>query len=373
MKQLIWSLLFLAVPALAENKDPRPEMHVLAQEISLLHKYMLTDASFSAPENSEKIQASLGSLNKHLKSLKEESFKGDPSLKTNAELLASHMAETEKLFNSGKKLFARYMLQSSMQMCIACHTTEKSLDFALPENATQGLAPLEKANFYFATRQFEKGKEAFISTVDGFPGNKLSTAQIRGALLSLAVFYARVKENPKEGAAYFSKVAEKKGLPTYLQSEVKAWAQDFKAWSQEGALDSSKFTEVQMLGQARKLLSTDDFSLIGDSDRKFHIRRLRATALLHKVLVAPGGKSPTKAQAILLLGQIYNRISYNLFFRFGEMYLKACIRDYKKTKTAKECYDALEQAVAEGYSGSSGMNIPEDEQVELFQLRRLAY
>jgi len=55
------------------------------------------------------------------------------------------------------------------------------------------------------------------------------------------------------------------------------------------------------------------------------------------------------------------------------MYLKACVREYKKTKTARRCYDALEEIVSEGYTGSSGMNIPEEEQVELFQLRRLAY
>ena len=91
------------------------------------------------------------------------------------------------------------------------------------------------------------------------------------------------------------------------------------------------------------------------------------------MLEAPGAKSPTKGQALLLLGQIYPRISSSLFFRFGDMYLKACITDYPKSATAKQCYVALERIVAEGYTGSGGTNIPSDEEVELMRLKRLAY
>jgi hypothetical protein len=80
-----------------------------------------------------------------------------------------------------------------------------------------------------------------------------------------------------------------------------------------------------------------------------------------------------KAEALLYLGQIYPRLSSDLFFRFGDMYLKACISDYPKTSGARACYVALEFSVTEGYSGTAGTDIPEDEQVELMRLKRLAY
>lgn len=367
---VLWFFIVTA-PAFGADKDPRPAMHLLAKEISALQKFMVSDASFSAPENGEKIKGSLGKLSGHLNAL-QGSFPGDPALKANARMLASHMAETERLFASGNKNFARYMLQSSMQMCIACHTREKSLDFAWPEPEADGLSPLEKGNYYFATRQFEKGKEAFTQVVAGYPGNQLTMAQLRSALLSLAVYFARVKDDPKGASSYFGEIAQRKDIPSYLRSEVSAWAQDFAAWGKEKK-GGQKLGETELVGAAKKLLASDDFSLIGDSDRKFHVRRLRASALLHRVLEAPGDRSPMKAQAILMLGQIYDRISYNLFFRFGEMYLKACVRDYPKSKVARDCYDALEQAVSAGFSGSSGTNVPDSDQVELLQLKHLAY
>jgi cytochrome c553 len=369
MKFLFLFLLFSPL-SFATEKDPRAGMQVLAQEITALQKYLLSEATFSAPENSAAIQKSLKRITEHVKGLP-ATFKGDAALSTNAALLASHMEETTRLFEGGKKSFARYMAQSSLQMCISCHTREKSVDFALPESDLGALSPIEKANFFFATRQFEKGRDIYAQVVASYPGS-LNSTQLRHALLSLAVFYARVKESPKEAAEYFSMVSKRAELPAFLAAEVGAWAKDFSAWAKEKPAGLDKATETQLLAEAKKILSADDFSLIGDSDRKFHVRRLRASALLHRALET-SGTSPAKGEAILLLGQIYDRIAYNLFFRFGEMYLKACVREHKKTKIARRCYDALEEIVAEGYTGSSGMNIPEEEQVELFQLRRLAY
>lgn len=356
----------------AEKKDPRPDMHVLAQEITALQKYLLSDASFSDPKNAASIQSSLAKINAHVSTLP-ATFKNDSALSANASLLASHMTETERLFQAGNKSFARYMAQSSLQMCIACHTREKSVDFALPDSELEGLSAIDRANFYFATRQFEKGRNSHTELVAGFPGNKITNVQLRNSLLALAVFYARIKEDPKAAADYFTLVAGRSDLPTYLKSEVSAWAKDFGRWAKEKPDSAAKMSERDLVLKAKKLLAADDFSLIGDSDRKYHVRRLRASALLHRAMEAPGAQSPSKGEAILLLGQVYDRISYNLFFRFSEMYLKACVREYKKTKFARQCYDALEQVVSEGYTGSGGMNIPEDEQVELFQLKRLAY
>ena len=130
---------------------------------------------------------------------------------------------------------------------------------------------------------------------------------------------------------------------------------------------------MEILTEAKRLLKKDDFSLVGDSDRRFHIRRLRASVLFQKVLEAPGEKSPLKAEALYYLGQIYHRIAHQLFFRFGELYLKTCITEYKKTHEAQECYNALEEAVTEGYTGSAGTSIPQEEEVELIQLKRLAF
>jgi hypothetical protein len=366
-------LLLLPLVSRADGSDPRPEMHALVQEITSLERYVLSESQFLDPKNDAAIRKSLGTMSSHLGELGKGTFATDPALKANLALLTSHINDADRFFKEGNKSFSRFMLQSSLQMCIACHTRGKvNVDFSVPEDVLKAATPLDRGDFLFATRQFDKGREAYESVVEGYPANKTGPFNLRKAILALAVYYARVKEDPKAGYAYFSNVAARDDLPTYLRKEVKSWSEDFGQWSKE-KVKTKPQSESELVAAAKKLLRSDDFSLVGETDRRFHIRRLRASALLHKALEAPGEKSPAKAEALLYLGQIYHRVQHQLFFRFGEMYLKACINDYPKTRESKDCYLALEQAVTEGYTGSAGTDIPEDEQVELMRLKRLAF
>jgi hypothetical protein len=357
--------------AMAGNEDPKPEMHALAAEVLNLEKYMATDAEFSLLGNEGPIRASLGKLNGHLANLTSKSFQGDPVLTVNIWLLRQHMTDATRAFEEKNKPFARSMVQSSLQMCIACHTRKKAVDFPLADIDTKDMAPLDVGDFYFATRQFQKGKLVFEGLVAGFPKNKEGQWNVRKALLALAVYYARVTEDPSAGEIYFKAVSASEALPAYVREESAAWAKEFGKWGKEKAPAGT--TEKALMNQAKALIRKDDFSLISELGHSFHVRRLRASSLLHRVLEAPGGPSPRKAEALLYLGQIYPRLSSNMFFRFGDLYLKACIQEYPKTSTAHACYTALELSVIEGYTGSGGTDIPSEEESELMRLKRLAF
>ena len=360
--------------AKAEEQDPRPDMHVLASEITALEKFMVSDAEFSSSANEAQITGSLEKITVHLGRLAIGSFSGDPALKVNLSLLQQHLKDADRAFREKNKPFARYMLQSSLQMCIACHTRKKTPDFVQADISDKNIEPAEYAESLFATRQFQKGKEIYEKVVAGFPENKAGQPNLRRALLSLAIYYARVKEDPKGGQVYFLEVSKKEKIPSYVREESAAWSKECGIWAKAGGGKADeKLTDVELLNRAKKILRNDVFSLISDMGRSFHVRRLRASAILHKVLESSGGKSPMKAEALLYLGQIYPRLSSNLFFRFGDMYLKACITEYPKTSVARSCYVALELSVTEGFTGTAGTDIPDEEQVELFRLKRLAY
>lgn len=357
----------------AEAADIKPEMHVLAQEISAMQKFLLTDAEFSDAKNDTAIKSSLNKISEHLSFLGKSPISDNAALRVNLNLIQQHIADAKKSFEAGSKSYARFMMQSSMQMCIACHTRTKTSDFALPEVDLSKVKLEDQGDYFFATRQFDKGKEVFSSMILDFPKNMIGQFALRKALVSMAIYFSRVKSDPKAGADFFTQVSKVNGLPSYIKKEASEWAKDFKDWGKEPEKNSNSLTESQLLMQAKKILKSDDLSLVSDNGRSFHIRRLRASVLLHKILESPGTKSPAKGEAIYYLGQIYHRISSNLFFRFGEMYLKTCISEYQKTATARNCYDALERAVSEGYTGSGGSDIPDEEEIELVRLRRLAY
>lgn len=376
MKKLLLLIAALASTcAFAENKsDPKPDMRLLLDDIQALESFIISEKQFLDSKNESAIEKRLNSMSSHVGGMLDKHFKNDPALQMNLRMLNNHLAETKQYFNSKNKSFARYMLRSSLQMCISCHARMKAgaeLDLTLsPEVDTSN--SFELAEFFFATRQFSKALDSFKRSVEGYPSNKLPLYSLTRSLNSIAVIYARIKNDPKEASTYFTAQASNKNLPSYVQKDLTAWSNSFKNWQKTGIRDYSKLKDSELLKAAKDLLRKDDFSLAGDSDRKFHVERLRASSILHQILDMPNN-SLAKGEALFLLGSIYHRLNNNLFFHFDEMYLRACINDYQKTKLSRDCYDALEGILLEGYSGSAGMSLPDEVEIELMKLKKIAY
>jgi hypothetical protein len=55
-----------------------------------------------------------------------------------------------------------------------------------------------------------------------------------------------------------------------------------------------------------------------------------------------------------------------------ELYYEACVRELPHSSLAKRCYERYEQSVYVGYTGSGGTNIPDELQVILSELKKLA-
>ena len=66
-----------------------------------------------------------------------------------------------------------------------------------------------------------------------------------------------------------------------------------------------------------------------------------------------------------------NRMGKNYFFSLSDLYLKDCIKKYPKSLYAKKCYSEYADSIEEGYTGSSGTNIPSEEKNELIKLKNL--
>ncbi len=366
-------LLAWAPSLFAQKEDPRPEMQLILSDVRALEKYVVSEPEFIKPENEKTIASALDKLNHHLEALsRRKIFQDDPALRTNVEMITQHMQQTEHYFNTGSKQFARYMLQSSFQMCISCHTRDKSGVELFLNSEIKDNNSMEYGEFLLATRQFTKARNLFERKVADYPGNSLSPVDLRNSLMSLAVLYARVQPDPKRAGKVFGEFVKRRDVPRYLKSDLRAWIADFRNWQKVGVEPKKNASQKELLSMAKNLLRSDDLSLVADFGRKFQVRRLRASVLLHRLLELPGN-SPQKGEALYLLGLLYNRLQHQLFFHFDEMYFRTCIQDYQKSKIAQNCYNALERVVLDGYTGSGGTNLPNEVEVDLMRLKRLAY
>ncbi|MGZ3659093.1 MAG: hypothetical protein ACXVCI_11820 [Bdellovibrionota bacterium] len=355
--------LFLGISAAASDQIPDVDMHALTREVMTLQKFLFSESEFKSPKNDASVRDSLAAMEQHLSRLETKVFTDQPALRANASMLSNQILEADQAFKAGDKAYARYVLEGSLQMCVACHTRTASHDFALPPADLKDASTLERANFYFATRQFDLGRAAYEEYLS-LGNKKLNPRLTRAAALALATYYARIKADPAGGREYFLRMSKGKKLSQAQWREYQDWAFEFGRWADEGKPSDVAMTDEQMMKKAKALLK-------GDIGRRGapEIRRLRASALLHAVLESPGETSPLKAEALQALGNIYEVMDMPLYTGFGDMYLKACISDYKKSKTAEQCYQMLESFVRK----RTGPKAPEIEEGELRKWKSLAY
>lgn len=350
-----------AARAFASDQIPDVDMHAMTSQVMALQRYLFSEAEFSSPKNESAIKESLPVLEKHLARLRDKVFTDQPALRSNVSMLSEQVTDADRAFREGDKAYARYVLVSSLQLCVACHTRTASPDFELPDGNMPGASTLDKANYCFATRQFDKGRalyEKFLSSA----GKKELPGLVRSASLALAIYYARVKRDPRGGEAYFLKLGGDNKFTPRQRDTFLGWAQAFHQWAPSKTFFEA-MSDQEAMAQARKLLAEKAGTPADE------IRELRAASLLSTVLEGPGETSPMKAEALLSLGKVYESLQFPLYYRFGDMYLKACIADYKKTKEAQRCYDALDEIV----KGRVGKDAASMEEADLLRWKKLAY
>lgn len=364
-----------------EELQQRAAMQFIADDMLALRSYLESEAKFTAPGSEDKINYYIGKLQKHIQSFRKQNiFEGDLSAKTNFRMLERHIDETEKYFRKpGAKKFARYMLQSSLGMCVSCHTrSPRGYEFSyLPKNSitNDDVRPFDRAQFFFALRTYPEAKKEFLAIISGFPKNGTNIFEVSESLKNLAYYHVRVNRKPKEAIRDFKAIVRKKNLPNYLNNRVSSWIESLKKW--DTTLNPKQDDAVigqgnvnRALKAARNLVTFENSSIVV-SDASY-IDALRASTILHTALKST--KVTQKHGDIMnLLGLLYHNLETQLFFNYDEAYLETCVKEFPHTKESKVCFNSLQEIVYEGFTGSSGTFVPEDIQVKLNKLKRLAY
>jgi mono/diheme cytochrome c family protein len=132
-------------------------MQGLSKTLSALIVDTSSDQHYRDPKNSKTIEAELQSLSAFSHQLKEPttaSAHPDASIQIMATRLGSDIDDARLAFQGGNREYARALIRSVTNSCIACHTLNSSGPH-LPDLKmdTTGLKPIERARLFSATRQ----------------------------------------------------------------------------------------------------------------------------------------------------------------------------------------------------------------------------
>jgi hypothetical protein len=283
--------------------------------------------------------------------------------------LARDAGEAQRRFEAGRLDESQFFVRELVNDCVACHSR-------LPDPGSSGLGaqllrrarmdevePAERARLQVATRQFDAALDTWESRMrdpDVPPGR----LDLEGELVDYLIVNIRVRGDLRRPQVPLEQLAARPDVPGYLAGDLAAWGAALRR------LDRTPRSGA-LLAEARALVA-DARPEGGDRiDRGDLVEELLASSLLHRFVAAPGPAPAELAEAYYLLGLTETRVRHSAWLSEAEFYLETSIRSDPASPWAARSFALLEQETLASYTGSGGLQVPDDVREQLDALRRL--
>lgn len=339
-----------------------------------LQQYAASPEKFSDPANRGEIQKNLDAMSglKHV--FPKQMANEEPGLAAISTMFSEYLQDIQKAFKSGSSgNFVRNRVRTMTGFCLSCHTrvsSDKNFEDVNKRVASMELTPFQRAEFFAATRQFDKALEAFEKIISTVPEGEFALLEFGHSVRNMLSITIRVKQDPKATYFLLEKLAGRKDVPEYFQRYIAQWKRDVAEWMKERKAAKSESAQALMT-RATRLMDRAAKAQLFAVDPAGDVSYLRATNYLHEALQKdPKGKF--RGEALYRLGICYDSLHDPLLWALDSLYFEACVREFPHTEVSKKCYKRYATKLYFGYSGSGGTFVPEDELEKLGELRKLA-
>lgn len=354
----------------AKAADTKSAMRTNLSLVVLLQPLIATQSVFRDDKNAAKIRDAIESLSKV-----NHALSADPRA-SNAPIAALFNQEIDNAkaeFAVGNRDAARDRLKGLTSMCLACHArTMVEEDFVDSGKAIDSLAlgPVERAEFYAATRQFERARQAWEKVLSSKPASDVEAFEQSRALRLAVVTLVRAKAEPAAVVKLLEPQAARADFPGFVRDAVKQWLADAKAWQAE-RYDLSKQTPDKLIARAKALLKATKLDSLPQPDDSRLVANMRAAAYAQEALdLDPNGKS--RPEALFLLGLATSALADPELWQLDALYLEMCVRENPHTEIARACVARLSERLYYGFNGSRGGPLPAGYVTRLGELKTLA-
>jgi hypothetical protein len=371
--------------------DTKQIMHQALDSIVHLFPYMSSELKFKDPKYEKEINLHLNKIAHAFKSAKHIKDFQSPGFAPNYRIIKEHLDDTILSFTTHNKTFARLRLASTTSLCLSCHTQlpkDKMTTFILDNkkvNRETFENEFEYGNFLFLLRQYKKAIRTYEASIEERLAKQVEMKKIQKILGSgsdqfdrtlfnsfqrILTIYSKVLKQPREAIALLSKYQSNKEIPKYMQREIAEWIKELKNWVGKKEIEHKIANDEEMKSFIYKYIA----KLENDTDSintGLHDVDLLLTSGVVSNYLADHPSTVLAPEILYWLGLSENRLTKNLFFTLGDLYLKECVIRYPKNPVAIKCFNEYENEVNFRFTGSIGTNIPKSKVKELNYLKSL--
>src|SRR5262245_21084351 len=358
----------LCARAQYERGPTREAMRVIFGQLQTVLPLAVDPEVFRDPAQADKIRAALKRLADEANGLDSHGKAGlDPGGRYLARSLERDARRALQHFEQRRFDSAEFFVGQLSESCIGCHSRLPSpgdaplaRGFAARADVTH-LDPLERARLEIATRQFG---DALGSLEKVFAAEDVPPYELLGPLTDYLTICVRVVDETKRPVPVLRRLAKREDLWSALRSDVEAWARYLPELS-------ARDLGGDPVEKARGLIDEGRGLILFPSDRRALVHYVFASKLLHGYVSTHREAGPELARAYYLLGIAESRIGPNFWISQAEFYLEAAVRMSPGTDVGRDAFALLEEETLSGYTGSGGVQVPDDVEAHLRELRQL--
>jgi tetratricopeptide (TPR) repeat protein len=327
---------------------------------------------FADPEDSEAIGRTLHGMAARADELENHGAERGSGFQHLASALARDVREADRRFRDGRVEESAFLVQQLTENCLACHARLPSASNGnlgqqlVQEMDMEGLTLAERARLQMATRQFVASLETWekiFASPDTTPA-QLDRMGYLGDYLTVCI---RVTGDPQRALATLRRLAKRTDTSDWVARDLAAWIGTLEELQKRG-LETGDGSGLET---ARSLLDESDRVRERPADKTGLVYDLVASSLLYRYTESRPWGSRDVAEAYYLLGVAESRIDRSYWISQSEFYLETAIRMAPDAPFARLAYDHLEKMTLEGYTGSSGVHLPDDVREKLEALQKL--
>jgi cytochrome c553 len=350
------------------------KMQALSRSLSSLLPMVTSKSKFNDPKNQAQIEKDVRNLRSLAHSLKGDAGPmADPAVPAMTGLFEEDLERALEALRSGNREFARQSLRDTTSYCIQCHTqTGTGPNFPqLNLNIdTNSLTSLEQAEFFAATRQFDRALMAYERALSDEALARSNPFEWEQAARTALAITVQVKNSHADAQKLLAQIQTNAALPSSTQQALRAWKKSVRDWAKEKpARDLSPAKKLEFAQSLiRQAKNRQEFPM----DHSQDILYFRASGLLHQLLGSGELKGEPLAETLYWAGVASEASRDMNFWTLHETYYEQCIRTMPSSAVAKKCFERLSESVTLGYSGSAGVNIPPEVIQRLERFKNMA-
>ncbi len=379
MPALLLALALAAAPATgspARAPDAKTELQGSMQSsmavVVGLQPYLVSPAAFRDPANAGRITGAIDTLSSLEHHLLDAICREPPKCEL-ATIYARQAAQAKRDFTRGDTEAARIRLRNIGGLCIGCHVrtpTGKQFDDAAALVDGLRVGPLERAEYYAMTRQFDRALETWQAALVTSPKDDVEAwEQAQAVRLAIAVA-VRLKDDPAVTIALLEQQRRRSVLPGFVQHHFETWLASARKWQAE-KISREKLSPRELVMKAQALVDASRATQTPEPASDHYVSLLRAASYLTEALNRhPSGE--WRPQALYLLGVISASTNDPLLWQLEWLYFEVCIRENPHSAIARKCSDRLFERTYFTYSQRSIESMPPETAGELRVLRELA-